>query len=48
MKLFRSTIETLTQCVLLPGVELKFDDVVFYFKEGVGGVLKKKAKKLKL
>ena len=48
MKLFRATIETLTQCVLLPGVELRFDDVVFYVKEGVGGALKKKTKKLKV
>jgi hypothetical protein len=48
MKIVRATLETLTQCVLLPGVELHFDDVMFYFKKGVGKGLKDKVKKLNL
>ena len=39
MKTVRETIETLTQCMLLPGVEMKLDDVVTYFNRGLGGVI---------
>jgi hypothetical protein len=39
MKVVRETLETITQCVLLPGVDLKFDEVVTYFNSGLGGVI---------
>lgn len=46
MKIVRATLETLTQCVLLPGVELHFDDVMFYFKNEMGGPLKERVRKI--
>ena len=48
MKIVRETLERLTQCVLLPGVELNFDDVVFYVKKNMQGSFVNKVKKLKL
>ena len=48
MKIVRETLERLTQCMLLPGVELNFDDVVFYVRTNVHGTLGKKVKKLRL
>ena len=47
MKVVRETLETLTQCVLLPGVELKFDEVVTYFNGGLGGALIKGVKRFR-
>lgn len=38
----KATLEKITQCVLLPGVELKFEDVVYYVKEEVSIVFRKK------
>jgi hypothetical protein len=48
MKIVRATLETLTQCVLLPGVELHFDDVVFYLRKEMGGALRDKVRKMNL
>jgi hypothetical protein len=47
MKVVRETLETITQCVLLPGVEMKFDDVVIYINRGLGGVLRKGVRKFR-
>jgi hypothetical protein len=47
MKVVRETLETLTQCVLLPGVDLKFDEVVTYLNGGIGGVLIKGVKRFR-
>jgi hypothetical protein len=46
MKIVRATLETLTQCVLLPGVELHFDDVMSYFKNEMGSPLKERVRKI--
>jgi hypothetical protein len=47
MKVVRETLETLTQCVLLPGVDLKFDDVVTYLNGGLGSALIKGVKRFR-
>lgn len=47
MKAVRDTLETLTQCILLPGVELKFDDVMLYLNKRFGSVVIKKAKRFR-
>jgi hypothetical protein len=48
MKLVRGTLERITQCVLLPGVDLDFEEVIFYFKKEVSYVWTEKMRKLKL
>jgi hypothetical protein len=48
MKIVRETLTTLTQCMLLPGTELHFDDVIFYLKKGMGGVLINSIKRFNL
>ncbi len=48
MKSVKSTLESITQCMLLPGVELKFEDVVFYVKQGVVGVIRNGKKSNKI
>ncbi len=32
-KIFRQGLECITSCMLLPGVEIKFDEVIFYLKQ---------------
>ena len=48
MKTVRNTLETITQCVLLPGVEMKFEDVVTYLNQGLGGVILQRVKSFRL
>ncbi len=35
-KLLKDTLEYMTQCVLLPGVELNLDEVVIFYKRNIG------------
>lgn len=35
-KIIKGTLEYITQCVLLPGVELNIDDVMSFYKKNLG------------
>jgi hypothetical protein len=34
-KFFKQAVEYMTQCVLLPGVELHLEDVVYFYKRNL-------------
>lgn len=43
-KFLKNAIECMTQCVLLPGVELHFDDVVCFYVKNIEVIFSKRTK----
>ena len=40
-KFLKNALECMTQCVLLPGVELHFEDVIFFYSRNIGTMIRK-------
>ena len=40
-KLFKNALQYVTQCILMPGVELDFDDVYNFYKGNFGSFIKR-------
>lgn len=40
-KFLKSALECMTQCVLLPGVELHFDDVLIFYASNIEAIIGK-------
>lgn len=43
-KFIRTALEYITQCVLFPGVALPFENVIIFYKENLGAILKHRKK----
>lgn len=43
-RFLKNALECMTQCVLLPGVELHFEDVLFYYKKNIDFIIGKRVK----
>lgn len=41
-KFLKNALEYVTQCVLLPGVELHFEDVLFFYSNNIGLIIRKR------
>jgi hypothetical protein len=38
-RFLRNAIECMTQCALLPGIELHFEEVLLFYKENIGALM---------
>lgn len=43
-KFLKNALEYVTQCVLLPGVDLDFEHVLFFYRNNLGCIIKKRKK----
>lgn len=43
-KFLRTALEYMTQCVLLPGVELHFDEVILFYTRNLETIIGKRIK----
>lgn len=41
-KFFKNAIECISKCVLLPGVELDFEEVFIFYKKNIGAFIGKR------
>lgn len=43
-KFLKNALECMTQCVLLPGVELRFEEVLFFYAKNIETIIGKRIK----
>lgn len=41
-RFLKNALECMTQCVLLPGVELHFEDVILFYSKNIGVIIRKR------
>ena len=45
-RFIQGTLEYMTQCVLFPGIELHFEDVILFYKKNLDDLLKHRRKNI--